>query len=151
MSWKTSGRLLSGPPSANHTDAASDPSNFSASVGSRLKPNLGGLTAFQREQQLAARYGDYARVPEGPMRSEWDVLRENHRCVPICGLADGMRAVLELIGERFIRDDEEPENVSWEERLARAYESKLFKEFALVSRFLSPISPAHVKAVLITP
>lgn len=33
---------------------------------------------------------------------------------------------------RFIRDDEEPGEVSWEERLARAYESKLFKEFALV-------------------
>jgi len=32
----------------------------------------------------------------------------------------------------FIRDDEEPGEVSWEERLARAYESKLFKEFALV-------------------
>lgn len=35
--------------------------------------------------------------------------------------------------DRFIRDDEEPSDVSWEERLARAYESKLFKEFALVS------------------
>jgi protein FRA10AC1 len=34
---------------------------------------------------------------------------------------------------RFIRDDEEAGEVSWEERLARAYESKLFKEFALVS------------------
>jgi hypothetical protein len=40
------------------------------------------------------------------------VLRENHR---------------------FIRDGEEVGEVSWEERLARAYESKLFKEFALVS------------------
>jgi protein FRA10AC1 len=35
---------------------------------------------------------------------------------------------------RFIRDDEEVGDVSWEERLARAYESKLFKEFALVSQ-----------------
>lgn len=33
---------------------------------------------------------------------------------------------------RFIRDDENPKDVSWEEQLARAYESKLFKEFALV-------------------
>lgn len=33
---------------------------------------------------------------------------------------------------RFIRDDEPPESVSWEERLARAYESKLFKEYALI-------------------
>jgi hypothetical protein len=40
------------------------------------------------------------------------VLRENHR---------------------FIRDGEEVGEVTWEERLARAYESKLFKEFALVS------------------
>lgn len=37
---------------------------------------------------------------------------------------------------RFIRDDEEPSEVSWEERLARAYESKLFKEFAMVCFFL---------------
>jgi protein FRA10AC1 len=40
------------------------------------------------------------------------VLRENHR---------------------FIRYGEEVGEVTWEERLARAYESKLFKEFALVS------------------
>ncbi|ODN84066.1 hypothetical protein L202_00088 [Cryptococcus amylolentus CBS 6039] len=44
-------------------------------------------------------------------KTEWDVLRENHR---------------------FIRDDEEPGEVGWEERLARAYESKLFKEYALI-------------------
>ncbi|BEJ02707.1 hypothetical protein CcaverHIS631_0705020 [Cutaneotrichosporon cavernicola] len=44
-------------------------------------------------------------------RSEWDVLKQHHR---------------------FVRDDEEPADVSWEERLARAYESKLFKEFALI-------------------
>lgn len=36
-----------------------------------------------------------------------------------------------LVGYRFIRDGEDPKNVSWEERVARAYESKLFKEFAL--------------------
>jgi protein FRA10AC1 len=33
---------------------------------------------------------------------------------------------------RFIRDDEPPSSVSWEECLARAYESKLFKEYALI-------------------
>ena len=38
-----------------------------------------------------------------------------------------------MLNLSFIRDDEEPSEVSWEERLARAYESKLFKEFALVS------------------
>ena len=35
----------------------------------------------------------------------------------------------------FIRDDETVGEVSWEERLARAYESKLFKEYAMVSDF----------------
>ncbi|CAK9782260.1 unnamed protein product [Cutaneotrichosporon oleaginosum] len=44
-------------------------------------------------------------------RSEWDVLKQHHR---------------------FVREDEEAADVSWEERLARAYESKLFKEYALI-------------------
>ena len=43
---------------------------------------------------------------------------------------------------RFIRDDEAPSDVSWEERLARAYESKLFKEFALVSFTSSEETPS---------
>lgn len=34
--------------------------------------------------------------------------------------------------DRFIRPDEDPNSVTWESRLARAYESKLFKEYALV-------------------
>ncbi|RXK42048.1 hypothetical protein M231_00770 [Tremella mesenterica] len=76
----------------------------------RFRNNTGGLSAFQREQRLVSHYGPKDDVtPSG--RSEWDVLRENHR---------------------FIRDDEEPTDVPWEERLARAYESKLFKEFALI-------------------
>lgn len=59
-------------------------------------------------------------------RSEWDVLKQHHRCVFPSAYADGS----------FVREDEEPADVSWEERLARAYESKLFKEFALVSLFI---------------
>ncbi|ORX34150.1 folate-sensitive fragile site protein Fra10Ac1-domain-containing protein [Kockovaella imperatae] len=100
MSWKSSGQLVKGPlTSSNHHKL--DP---------RYRPNLGGLTAFQREQQLARHYGSGQAGPS-TVKTEWDVLKENHR---------------------FIRDDEEPGDVSWEERLARAYESKLFKEFALI-------------------
>ncbi|WVO13065.1 hypothetical protein L204_100675 [Cryptococcus depauperatus] len=77
-------------------------------VSSRLRPNANGVSAFQREAQLSS----YSNAPQPQaFRSDWDVVRENHR---------------------FIREDEEPETVSWEERLARAYESKLFKEFALI-------------------
>lgn len=68
MSWKTSGKLLSGPPTNSNTNKL-DP---------RFKPNLGGLNAFQREQQLVGRYGGRAPDPE-VRRSEWDVLKENHR------------------------------------------------------------------------
>ena len=125
MSWKTSGQLLKGPPTSTN----------SQSLDRRFKPNLGGLNAFQREQQLSRYYkGDEHRV-EG--KTEWDVLRENHRqvftitsCVP---WGSGLRMY------RFIRDDEDVGDVSWEERLARAYESKLFKEFALVRTL--PLSP----------
>jgi hypothetical protein len=52
---------------------------------------------------------------------------------------------------RFIRDDEEPGEVSWEERLARAYESKLFKEFALVCVDLYPTSQGVVSRFGLTP
>ncbi|GFZ43366.1 hypothetical protein JCM24511_01086 [Saitozyma sp. JCM 24511] len=100
-----SAHLHSGPPSASSS------SWTGPSLATRLRPNLSGLTAFQREQQFSKHYSDASRVPSPPKRSEWDVLRENHR---------------------FIRDDEEVGQVTWEERLARAYESKLFKEFALI-------------------
>lgn len=68
MSWKTSGKLLSGPPTSSNTNKL-DP---------RFRPNLGGLSAFQREQQLVARYGGY-EAPQEERKSEWDVLKENHR------------------------------------------------------------------------
>ncbi|RSH90458.1 hypothetical protein EHS25_001063 [Saitozyma podzolica] len=99
-----SAHLHSGPPSASSSWTG-------PSLATRLRPNLSGLTAFQREQQFSKHYSDPSRIPSPPKRSEWDVLRENHR---------------------FIRDGEEVGEVSWEERLARAYESKLFKEFALI-------------------
>lgn len=68
MSWKTSGKLLSGPPTSSNANK----------LDSRFKPNLGGRNAFQREQHLARHYGDSNDpVPQG--RTEWDVLKENHR------------------------------------------------------------------------
>jgi hypothetical protein len=33
---------------------------------------------------------------------------------------------------RFARDSEQSNDASWEEQLAQAYESKLFREYALV-------------------
>ncbi|WRT65973.1 uncharacterized protein IL334_002924 [Kwoniella shivajii] len=107
MSWKAAGQLVSGPPSS------SLPSISSIPVGQRLRPNQSGLNAFQRESLLSI-YGpdkDALSREEKNRKSDWDVVREHHR---------------------FIRDDEDPRNVSWEERVARAYESKLFKEFALI-------------------
>jgi protein FRA10AC1 len=104
MSWKQAGgKLVSGPPTASGSSNSND---------RRFKQNTGGLNAFQREQQFAAHYGRRDSIVEERGRTDWDVLKENHR---------------------FIRDGEDSGDVSWEERLARAYESKLFKEFALVS------------------
>jgi protein FRA10AC1 len=116
MSWKTAGKLVSGPPTA---------SGSGSSV--KYRQNTGGLNAFQREQQFAAHYSRKDReIDDGEFgkdgKTDWDVLKENHR---------------------FIRDDEDVGDVSWEERLARAYESKLFKEFALVSIF-----PFHEISIL---
>jgi protein FRA10AC1 len=104
MSWRQAGgRVVSGPPTASGSSNSND---------RRFKQNTGGLNAFQREQQFAAHYGRHDTQVEERGRTDWDVLKENHR---------------------FIRDDEDSGDVTWEERLARAYESKLFKEFALVS------------------
>jgi len=116
MSWKQAGgRVVSSPPTASGSGSNSNDRRF--------KQNTGGLNAFQREQQFAAHYGRRDTQVEERGRTDWDVLKENHR---------------------FIRDDEDSGDVSWEERLARAYESKLFKEFALVSPssfFMASSSP----------
>ncbi|WVQ65213.1 uncharacterized protein L199_003386 [Kwoniella botswanensis] len=104
MSWKSAGQLISGPPSSS----SSEP------VVKRLRPNSYGSSAFQRDTAHLSHYGpnsDLVAADLKSRKSDWDVVKENHR---------------------FIRDDEEPQNVSWEERVARAYESKLFKEFALI-------------------
>ncbi|WWD05430.1 hypothetical protein V865_003507 [Kwoniella europaea PYCC6329] len=104
MSWKSVGQLISGPPSSSSTEP----------VVKRLRPNSYGSSAFQRDTAHLSHYGpnsDLVAADLKSRKSDWDVVKENHR---------------------FIRDDEEPQNVSWEERVARAYESKLFKEFALI-------------------
>ncbi|WWC96659.1 hypothetical protein V866_003531 [Kwoniella sp. B9012] len=104
MSWKSAGQLISGPPSSS----SSEP------VVKRLRPNSYGSSAFQRDTAHLSHYGpnsDLVAADLKSRKSDWDVVKENHR---------------------FIRDDEEPQSVSWEERVARAYESKLFKEFALI-------------------
>ncbi|KAK8865612.1 hypothetical protein IAR55_000756 [Kwoniella newhampshirensis] len=110
MSWKTApGRLHSGPPTLSSSTSTSG----DTPVGLRLRPNSHSYNAYQRETLLSTYSNPSATLAEleKKKKSEWDVVRENHR---------------------FIRDDEEPEAVTWEERVARAYESKLFKEFALI-------------------
>lgn len=42
--------------------------------------------------------------------------------------------------DSFIREDEDPKDVTYEERVARAYESKLFKEYALVREICPQLS-----------
>lgn len=86
MSWKRSGTLVSGPPTLSghrNGDAGSSAgpsSGSSARLVDRLRPNNGGMNVFQRERQVVARYGDaYADGGGGEKRTEWDVLKENHR------------------------------------------------------------------------
>lgn len=75
MSWKRSGQLISGPPSSSSDFAG--PSKLS----DRIRPN-GGVNTFQRERELASRYGGPSYA-EAPRKTEWDVLKENHRYVYI--------------------------------------------------------------------
>jgi hypothetical protein len=77
MSWKHAGHLISGPPSSS----APHSSSSSPSIPKHLRPNSHGLNAFQRERQLAAHYKAFDGGPAESVRSEWDVLRENHRLV----------------------------------------------------------------------
>ncbi|WVQ96985.1 hypothetical protein IAU59_004094 [Kwoniella sp. CBS 9459] len=111
MSWKTAhGILTSGPPSST---LPSSSSSSSLPVGQRIKPNSSYQTPHQRETAFARHYGvdkDALAAEERSRKSEWDVVKEHHR---------------------FVRDDEEG-GATWEERVARSYESKLFKEFALI-------------------
>lgn len=89
MSWKRSGQLISGPPTLSDRPTEPDASagTWGPRLVDRLKQNTGGLSAFQRERQLVARYGDYGVEAGGSGsgkgkergKTEWDVLKENHR------------------------------------------------------------------------
>ncbi|WWC68357.1 uncharacterized protein I206_102282 [Kwoniella pini CBS 10737] len=109
MSWKSAGQLISGPPSSSLPSTSSEP------IYKRIKPNSNGITVYQKESSFVKHYGidkDALTREEKKRKSDWDVIKENHR---------------------FIREEEEDLNeISWEEKVARIYESKLFKEFALI-------------------
>lgn len=62
-----------------------------------------------------------------PKKSEWDVLKKHHKSV------QPFLSVLDADTPRFNRSDDEPGDGTWEERLAKGYEDKLFRELALVS------------------
>lgn len=84
MSWKTSGKLISGPPTlSGHAPSSRDTQAglSSSRLMDRLRPNTSGMNAYQREKQVSARYGDAYRSKEEERRTEWDVLKENHRFV----------------------------------------------------------------------
>jgi hypothetical protein len=73
MSWRGRGSLADGPPLA------------SGGTGKRLvdryRPHADGIGAFERETRGAQWYhrGPGSGAWEGERRSEWDVLKENHR------------------------------------------------------------------------
>ncbi|WVR05593.1 hypothetical protein IAU60_002612 [Kwoniella sp. DSM 27419] len=109
MSWKGAGQLISGPPSTT----ASTFGISSGPVGQRLRPSA-QTTPHQRLIDQSRTYGvdkDAIAAEERKRRSEWDVVKDNHR---------------------FVREDEDDGVDTWEERVAKSYESKLFKEFALI-------------------
>ncbi|KAJ9127846.1 hypothetical protein QFC24_000130 [Naganishia onofrii] len=76
---------------------------------------MASSTAYKREERAMAPYRRDGAASETALqmngKTEFDVLKENLR---------------------FIREDEDPKDVTYEERIARAYESKLFKEYALI-------------------
>ncbi|CAH1765154.1 15116_t:CDS:2 [Entrophospora sp. SA101] len=85
--------------------------------------NLKGLDAYARHKKFMKDYVYfYGKVKPEPtstssstniFKTEFDILKENHK---------------------FIRDDEEEdeEKLSWEQRIAKKYYDKLFKEYCIV-------------------
>ncbi|KAI8598205.1 folate-sensitive fragile site protein Fra10Ac1-domain-containing protein [Dissophora ornata] len=79
--------------------------------------DLGGMDAWSRHQSLIKNYvKHYQKSGEKPheetnYKTERDILVENHR---------------------FLRSEEDNEDLTWEKRVAKKYYDKLFKEYALV-------------------
>ncbi|KAF9944886.1 hypothetical protein BGZ70_004250 [Mortierella alpina] len=81
------------------------------------RQNLGGLDAWTRHQRLIDSYVKHRQKSgtefpeETPAKTELDILHENHR---------------------FLRSEEDDRDLTWEQRIAKKYYDKLFKEYALV-------------------
>jgi protein FRA10AC1 len=64
-------------------------------------------------------------------KTELDILQENHRYVCIDNVLNGVSQTL-TITYRFVREaDENDTEISWEQRIAKRYYEKLFKEYAI--------------------
>lgn len=97
------------------------PAAGGVSGGSLIRPPFGsgfsGMDSFARHQLLAAEYARYNRghtaAPQPPAKTDADVLKENYRFV------------------RSAEDDEAALNGSAEQRIAKRYYDRLFKEYAI--------------------
>eukprot|EP00899_Mesostigma_viride_P009957 jgi/Mesvir1/18963/Mv18930-RA.1 len=81
------------------------------------RAHLQGLNAFDRHKKFLSDYALFyggesgpSSDPPFPLKTDEDVLREHHR---------------------FLRSDEDDAGTSWEQRLAKRYYDKLFKEYCL--------------------
>ncbi|KAI9269185.1 folate-sensitive fragile site protein Fra10Ac1-domain-containing protein [Phascolomyces articulosus] len=89
---------------------------MSSSTKPMFRNDLHGVDAYTRHKRLIQNYVlHYGKKPEttpkGPIRTEYDIIRDNHK---------------------FIRsDDEDDEEATWEQRVAKKYYDTLFKEYAL--------------------
>ncbi|XP_031487464.1 uncharacterized protein LOC116255695 isoform X2 [Nymphaea colorata] len=77
--------------------------------------HIRGLNAYDRHKKFMSDYVSfYGKGTSGknvfPLKTDLDTLRE---------------------GYRFIRNEEDEENLSWEQRLVKRYHDKLFKEFCI--------------------
>ena len=79
----------------------------SGSLAGSLLRNL-QLNPFEKHKRLLSRYQSSMNSSNTPLISEVDILKRNHK---------------------FLRDADETE--SWEDRLAKKYYDKLFKEYCL--------------------
>ncbi|KAG0329556.1 hypothetical protein BGZ99_001558 [Dissophora globulifera] len=81
------------------------------------RQDLSGMDTWSRHQRLIENYVKHYQTPgensqqETPHKTERDILVENHR---------------------FLRSDQDDEELTWEKRIAKKYYDKLFKEYALV-------------------